>query len=143
MESMETGLRFRLKRAARQIGKQHRHLDRICLKLGEAIADGAIDHARDAFERYCSAVEAHFTLEDEVFFPAIHGLHPEQSGELESLSRDHVEFSEQLRRMAEQMAQAGLEAFAKSFQVYAQTLASHEGREEQLLSKLAGRKAAD
>jgi hemerythrin superfamily protein len=137
MESMETGLRFRLKRAARQIGEQHRNLDGICLELGEAIADGRIDTARDSFQRYCCAVEAHFTLEDEVFFPAIHGLHPEQSGALESLSRDHIVFSEQLRSMAEQMAQAGLEAFAKSFQVYAQTLAAHEGREEQLVSKLA------
>ena len=75
MESMETGLRFRLKRATRQIGEQHRDLDKICLELGEAIADGAVNDARDAFQRYCSAVEAHFNLEEGVFFPAIHGLH--------------------------------------------------------------------
>ena len=139
MESMETGLRYRLKRAARQIGIQHRHLDGIRLELGEAVADGAVDSAGDAFQRYCSAVEAHFILEDEVFFPAIHGLHPEHGGELESLSREHGEFTEQLRGMADQMERAGLEAFAKSFRSYVQSLVAHEGREEQLVSKLADR----
>ena len=139
MESMETGLRFRLKRAARQIGEQHRDLDRICLELGEALADGAVNDARDAFQRYCSAVEAHFNLEEEVFFPAIHGLHPEQGDELESLSRDHGELSKELQQMAEQMLRSGVEAFASSFQTHLQALAAHEGREEQLVSKLAER----
>ena len=139
MEPMETGLRFRLKRAARQIGEQHRDLDKICLELGEAIEDGAVNDALDSFQRYCSVVAAHFNLEEGVFFPAIHGLHPEQGDELESLSRDHGEFSKELQQMAEQMLRSGVEAFANSFQTHLQALAAHEAREEQLVSKLADR----
>ena len=85
MESDGSGLRYRLRRALRQIGEQHQQLRELHSRLRRAVASGDRRDARDGFRRYREAVGAHFALEDGVFFPALHGLHPEHAEELDPL----------------------------------------------------------
>ena len=100
---METGLRFRVKRAGRQIADQHRHLRSIYEAIRDAVKRGVAQEARDGLVRLQGAIDAHFALEDDVFFPALHGLHPDYTEALEALSGEHARFVEELRRMGEEL----------------------------------------
>jgi hypothetical protein len=130
---LETGLRHRLRRAVRQMREQHVHFEPLADALRRAGAAGSVEELRRALAHYAEALGAHFSLESEVFFPALHGLHPERSRELEALEREHEELLAELRGIgggAGRAAPASLDAF---FDV----LRAHERREEGLASELA------
>jgi nucleotide-binding universal stress UspA family protein len=133
MRQMDTGLRYRVKRAARQIASQHRHIRSTVDAIREAAANGAGRDLRTALTGLQNAVDAHFSLEEDVFFPAIHGLHPEYAGVMEALGRDHVRFVSELRGIADGLELSDLARFASAFEAFANSLAAHEVREEELV----------
>jgi hypothetical protein len=135
---METGLRLRVKRAVRQMSDQHRHIRAIHGSIQDALERGGASDAEAALDRLQSAVEAHFALEDEVFFPALHGLRPEFAEALEALSREHAEFAAALRGMIGDLRASGVEALQGGFEAYARALAAHEVREEAIVTELVG-----
>jgi hypothetical protein len=136
MEPGESGLRYRMRRALRQIGEQHRQLREILDRLQAALASGDRPGLRDAFVRYRHAAGAHFELEDGVFFPALHGLHPEEGEMLELLSGEHVGMLAELQRLAPLVEAQALDGFGAAFSSFRAGLASHEGREEDLVARL-------
>lgn len=137
MEIAGTGLRYRMRRALRQIGDQHRRLHEIRDRLGAAVASGSRRDARDAFVRYRHAIGAHFELEDAVFFPALHGLHPEEREDLDALGADHVGLLATLQRLLPLLDEAPLERFGAAFDAFGASLGQHERREEALVSRIA------
>ena len=137
MELAGTGLRYRVRRALRQIGEQHRQLRDLHDGLRAALASGAQPDAREAFARYRDAVAAHFELEEEVFFPALHGLHPQERTELDALGRDHDALRAALERLLRRLEPASLPDFAPAFEAFRREFASHEKREEALVSRSA------
>ena len=136
LDPMETGLRHRVKRAVRQMSDQHRNIRAIHGSIRGALERGGVQDTRAALDRLQSAMDAHFTLEDEVFFPALHGLRPEFADSLEALSREHAGFSEELRKLGAGLEASDVEAFQSGFDVYAEALAAHERREEQIVATL-------
>jgi hemerythrin superfamily protein len=134
---MVAGLRYRVKRAARQIGEQHRQMETLLGQLGAALGRADQGEARHLLNRYRGALDAHFSLEEEVFFPALHGLHPEHAGALETLSREHGEFAEALARLDGVLAAEALDAFLGPFRELVKRMAEHELREERLVGRLA------
>jgi hypothetical protein len=133
---MTHGLLYRVKRAARQIGEQHTQLDEILRALRPAIVRGDAAEARSLIVRYRLAIEAHFTLEEDVFFPALHGLHPRHAKDLELLGAEHAGFRQQLDRLGA-LLDSGLGAFEAGLGSYERDLAVHETREERLVRELA------
>jgi hemerythrin len=136
MDPMETGLRHRVKRAVRQMSEQHRNIRAIHGSIRGALERGGVQDVRAALDRLQSAMEAHFALEDEVFFPALHGLRPQFGESLETLSREHVGFSETLRKLGADLEASGVETFQSAFEAYSEILAAHERREEQIVTTL-------
>jgi hemerythrin superfamily protein len=137
MELADAGLRYRMRRALRQIGEQHLALHEIHERLVSAIASGGRLEARDVFVRFRHAIGAHFELEDGVFFPALHGLHPEEQEALEALGRDHAALLAALQRLVPLLEEAALERFGAAFDTFRRDLAQHEKREEALVSRCA------
>ena len=137
MESDGSGLRYRLRRALRQIGEQHHQLRVLHSRLRRAIASEDRRDARDGFRHYCEAVGAHFALEDGVFFPALHGLHPEHAEELERLLRDHEGLRDTLGRLGRLLDLETIAPFGEGFESLRGSFATHERREEDLVSRLA------
>jgi hypothetical protein len=137
MELGDSGLRYRVRRALRQIGDQHRRLGEIRDALHGALAAGDRPELREHFVRYRHAIGAHFELEDGVFFPALHGLHPEAGERLEALGVEHAGLLARLQRLAPLVDAAVLDGFAAGFQAFGEQMADHEGREEALVSRLA------
>jgi hemerythrin-like domain-containing protein len=137
MELGDSGLRYRLRRALRQIGEQHRRLHELQDRIGAALAEGDRGELRDAFVRYRHAIGAHFELEDGVFFPALHGLHPESQRDLEDLSHEHGDLLETLRRLAALIDAPEAARFGAAFAAFGDQFARHEAREEGVVSGLA------
>jgi iron-sulfur cluster repair protein YtfE (RIC family) len=138
MDPMVSGLRYRVRRAARQISDQHRHMSELRRRCDEALAGGGGEELREALLRYCGALDAHFALEEDVFFPALHGLRPEHTEELDALSREHEVFATRLtalRRCTE--TESGGDGVVASFQAFAEEMRQHEAREERLVRKIA------
>ena len=141
MESLDSGLRFRLRRAARQIAQQHQSIREILASLERSLGEGerGRDAVRALFVRYREAVEAHFALEEDVLFPALHGLHPSRSPELEALEAEHGDFAGRLGDLAERLASAALAEFGGGFERFAREMVAHETREERLAHLLSER----
>lgn len=137
MELAESGLRYRMRRALRQIGDQHRLLHEIHERLRREIASGERREARESFVRYRHAIGAHFELEDGTFFPALHGLHPQEQGDLEALSREHAELLAALAALAPLLEDAATERFAAGLDAFLRDFSQHERREEALVARIA------
>jgi len=107
---------------------------------------GSVDRARAEFQRFHDALDAHFTVEEQIHFPALHGLRPELDAELADLVAEHRVFRETLAELTGRLERAALEASAETLEASAETLdacaaaldrfvidlARHEGREERM-----------
>jgi hemerythrin-like domain-containing protein len=134
----QPGLRVRMGAERRRISSQHRQLDAIYGRVEAAIAKGAFPEAREALGRFRDAWEAHTSLEDGFYFPALRGLRPAVGAQLEALSAEHARSMQQLAELealVEQQDRAALEAALERFVAH---LTDHEGREERLLAELTG-----
>jgi iron-sulfur cluster repair protein YtfE (RIC family) len=137
MNQMETGLRHRLRRAVRQMVSQHEHLRTLTQAVADATEAGQVAVIQESVDRLRGAIESHFSLEDDVFFPAVHGLHSESASELHALMRDHVDFLDELVGLREGLATGAVDGFAKGYRAFCKSLAEHEIREERLIASLA------
>jgi hemerythrin-like domain-containing protein len=136
MDRLAAGLRYRVRRAARKIAEQHRHMAQLLRVFEETLADGAGEGAVEALGLYCGAVDAHFSLEDDVFFPALHGLNPNRGDALEALSREHAHYRAELEALRRSLEAGELPAFVGRFESFVQEVRRHEVREERLVSEL-------
>ena len=136
MTNRNAGLQLRLRRAKRQIGIQHEHLRSLYVSLADCIAKGRTAQVQDVARQLLGAMEAHFSLEDGVFFPAVYGLHPDRARDLNELMREHEKYRSLLVRLCEDLTAGGLEAFAKGYQEFSASIADHEDREERLIDLL-------
>jgi hypothetical protein len=137
MDPMIRGLRFRIQRAARKMAEQHQHIHGILRDFDHALADADLPRLGEIFESYRSALEAHFSLEEEVFFPGLHGLQPQHSAELDALSEDHATFAAELERLADALGQQPLARFERGFRELVGDLAQHERQEERIVRRLS------
>ncbi|MEM7410143.1 MAG: hemerythrin domain-containing protein [Myxococcota bacterium] len=134
-EGMERGLRLRLQRAGRQMARQHQTLRPLAQALGAVSEPMSPAH----FDRFTEALRAHFILEEDTVFPAVHGLHPETEADLEQLALDHDALREELATLARHGTRVSTHA-----QEFLAHLRAHEAREEALLRRaLAEPKGAD
>ncbi len=137
MPAAEIGLRHRLRRLSQQIAEQHRQLDMLKREIFAALERDARADGRHALERFTSALAGHFDLEQRVFFPALHGLAPPRTRELEALEREHAEFLSELHRLLAEIDTLPGDAFLRAFQPCLDGLRGHERREERLVSEIS------
>ena len=142
MDPMATGLRYRIRRASRQISEQHAHMHGLAGELEQALKEQLPDKLKDVLMRFHAAMEAHFALEDGVFFPALHGLHPEQRNELEELSQQHENFGVEMELLRQCLEEGSLERFGTAFHELLKGMGLHEQREEKVVRSLADSFAA-
>lgn len=133
-DAMQTGLRHRLRRALRRVEAQHQHLRPLLAEAEEASRVGADGPLRERLTRFCDALRAHFELEDQVIFPALHGLSPASQARLETLSDEHGVFLSELLSLQGAAAGSAAEALPR----LRAALGEHERREEQLLESIVG-----
>ena len=132
MRDDQPGLRLRLGQEARRISSQHRQLDVLFGHVAEALQRREAGSARTRFRRLRDALEAHMALEEELYFPALHGLHPELAAVLTDLAHEHTRLRGQIERLARRFAERDLGPCAGGLERFADRFAEHERREESL-----------
>ena len=134
-DTLETGLRLRLRRAVRRVESQHAQMRALLGELGAAARDQQPAAVRDPLGRLRAALAAHFELEDQMLFPALHGLSPGALPALEALSDQHREFLTGLDDMLASRCACDAEAVSR---LHA-SIGEHERREELLLEETVGK----
>ena len=134
----QPGLRLRLSGESRRISSQHRQLDVLYALVVQALEGGSLEAVRKALERFRDAWEAHTSLEDGFYFPALRGLRPALARPLEVFSAEHGHFRDAFGRLEGSLAAADLPGLGASLEGLAAEIADHEAREEALLAELTG-----
>lgn len=128
----QPGLRLRLAHASRRLPVQHDFLDALLATTGRALERTDAAEAQEAMRGFRGALEAHFQLEEEVHFPALHGLQPRCGAELEALVREHHALRDRLLALEGRLGREPGSAVAPDFAELAHALRQHESREERL-----------
>ena len=133
--SEQPGLRLRMRGEVRRLSTQHEQLDTFAQMVAAGLERQSLHAARIAFTRFRDALEAHVTLEDRIFFPALRGLRPALDADLADLVRQHDGFRAELEALHDLLASGSAEAFEESFQGFCDSFAEHEAREERILAE--------
>lgn len=139
MADEQPGLRMRVAQESRRISSQHRQLDVLYALVAEALVRGDRAAAGQSFTRFKDALDAHMALEDELYFPALHGLEPQLEAELVGLAADHRRFRTELGRLERSFDAAQLGEAQGALHDFAEGFAAHEQREEELTRALRDR----
>ena len=134
-DTFERGLRHRLRRALRRIESQHVQMRALLHELEEATRGKDAAATREPLAHLRDALAAHFELEDQVLFPALHGLLPGARISLEALSAQHREFLTELDDMLASKRVCNAEAVAR---LHA-SIGEHERSEELVLEEILGK----
>lgn len=130
----EPGTLRRMSREAKRISSQHRKLDTLYALVVDALGQGQLPDGRAAFQRFHDALDAHFSLEDELYFPALHGLRSDLGDDLARLSREHEALRRALAEVENAFTGAHLGDCEKLLDRVATAIADHEEQEEHLLA---------
>jgi iron-sulfur cluster repair protein YtfE (RIC family) len=139
MNLKQNGLEKRVQIESRRISSQHRQLDQFHEMVATALEHGDPAQVRSAFTRFRDALEAHFSVEDDVYFPAVHGLRPQLESELTSLVADHREMRRQLEKVQDLFDADRLAEGGAALDAMVSVLIEHETREERLLDQIQSR----
>lgn len=135
-DKQQHGLRRRMGSEVRRISSQHEQLDIFFSLVSTAVERGSLHGARPAFTRFVDALEAHLTLEDRVFFPALRGLDPELTQDLTELADEHQALRRDLEFLTDLLAAGSLESFAARLETLGEVINAHESREELVLANV-------
>jgi hemerythrin HHE cation binding domain-containing protein len=133
-DALETGLRHRLRRAVRRSESQHGQLRALIAEIEEPLRRGTRIVPAELLARLRDALQAHFELEDQTLFPALHGLRPDVSAPIELLCREHAGFLNDLGGALASASGCDCDVFLR----LRAALGDHERREEQLLESVVG-----
>ena len=127
------GLALRLGKEAQRVASQHRQLDDFHAVFSDALASGDTSAARLALARFREALEAHFSLEEDFYFPALHGQRAALAPELARLVREHAVLRAALAEVADVLAREDVRAGQGGLAAWLPRLREHERAEERLI----------
>ena len=133
-DARDEGLDLRLRREAQRVASQHQQLDDFHAVFSDALARGEAAAARQALARFREALEAHFSLEEEFYFPALHGHRAALRHELERLAREHAVLRGALAEVSDALARENPRAAQAALEAWLPRLREHERGEEMLLA---------
>lgn len=130
----QPGLAVRLSQETGRISRQHRRIASLSDMVVAAVASGSLHNARLSFTRFRDAIEAHVSVEEQLFFPAVRGYQPSVAPILSQLIAEHVQFAATMEDLYDLLAKGSAEAFQAGFEALQADFADHEAREEQLVA---------
>lgn len=131
----QSGVRARMAIEARRIAAQHRKLRQLQARVVESLAMGQpADDRRGAFQRFHDALESHFSLEEDLYFPALHGLRPELEDRLIALKNEHETLRQDLSELRPVFAGSDTNRCRRCLDEFVVSMSNHESREETLIA---------
>jgi iron-sulfur cluster repair protein YtfE (RIC family) len=124
-------------RLEREVIEEHRRLDALFSAVREMfVAQRGPAALSSSLGRLQEALEVHFLQEDELYYPAIWALRPEQKARLEACVAVHQQFRDLLRDLEGRTTRGELAGALQVFEALAEDFRRHEVREEEVLHDL-------
>jgi len=129
----QPGLEKRLSRQRSGIASQHRQLDVFVRKISQALRQGQRRDCETAVYQLQGALNAHFVVEEQIVFPALHGLNSKLADQIVALERDHERLRENVDRLALAIVASDITTAQRNLEEFDTALSAHERSEEQIL----------
>lgn len=136
VERSEPGLRLRMKSEARRIAQQHARLEELRERVTVELVNLSLASACTEFEVLAEALEAHFRVEERVFFPAVHGQGGALGQDVEALVREHQSLRQRIGTVRSHFAASNGLACAITLDKLIQELQRHEREEERVMARV-------
>jgi hemerythrin-like domain-containing protein len=120
----------------RRISSQHKQLGDLFERVMASLEGGGPRLAVGDFLLFATALEAHLSVEEEIYFPALHGLRNDVGSELVVLVEEHQLIREALPQVRQQLATDDREAARIALDTLANQIERHEHDEESLLARI-------
>jgi hypothetical protein len=135
--SDDKGLRMRMRGEERRISSQHKQLGDLFDRVLASMDGGRPRLAVNDFLLFSTALEAHMAVEEDIYFPALHGLRDDVGGELVELVSEHVRIRGELSRVQKRLNGGNRVAAQQALDDLASLVGRHEKQEEGLLARIA------
>jgi len=129
----EPGFALRLRREAQRVASQHAQLDLFQGVVQDALQRGDLAEAERTLARFCEALDAHFSLEEEFYFPAVHSHDSELGAQLSELALEHESLRTGCSEATFALSRGDAAACEAMLDALLPRLDAHERREEALL----------
>ncbi len=129
---------LKLRKASRRIASQHHKLESFYSVVSNALAKGEENEADAGLTSFINALDAHFTLEDREWFPALAKIGSTLRRETSELAAEHQKFRHDLDQVRKRLRMKEFEAAIACFDQFLYELARHDDREERMLARIAG-----
>ncbi len=123
-------------RELRRWWKEHSELDRLVEVLTETMSGGRIAAARAALEDLFEAMEAHLSVEEDVYFPLVEKLSHAHIPLLREARLAHLELRGKLEEMRDHLSQGELDAARRALIALLDRFREHEQTEARLIADL-------
>jgi hypothetical protein len=132
----DAGLRLRMRGEERRITSQHEQLDGLCREVYARIdKDGAGDSLQE-YTLFMTALDAHMTVEEDIYFPALHGLCADAGPDLANLVEEHDELRGEATEVRIRLEAHDREGARRSLDRLARHVSDHELAEEDLIARI-------
>jgi hemerythrin superfamily protein len=132
----DIGLRLRMRGEERRISSQHQRLDELCREVYARIdKDGAMPAIED-YALFMTALDAHMSVEEDIYFPALHGLRGDAGPELARLVGEHAELRADAAEIRDRLQANDREGARLCLDRLARRVSEHELAEEDLIARI-------
>ena len=116
--------------------QEHSELDELVEALEQVLASGSLVRARQAVADLEGVLDAHFTVEERVYFPLIERLSPDHQGTVQAASSGHRKIGELLDGLAELVENGQLVEARRTLEQLLERFRLHESQEVRLIEDL-------
>lgn len=141
--SADSGLRLRMRGEERRISSQHKQLEELFERVLETVRRSSPRQGLGDFLLFATVLEAHMSVEEDIYFPAFHGLRGDIGAELEALMRDHDRLRRRLDEVREILRGDDPTASRHALDELAADIDQHEETEEALIARITEGPAAN
>lgn len=135
--SDDKGLRMRMRGEERRISSQHKQLGDLFDRILASVQGGGPRMALGDFLLFSTALEAHMSVEEDIYFPALHGLRNDVGEELMELVAEHVRIRGELPKVQKRLNEGNEAEARQALDELASLVDRHEKQEENLLARIS------
>lgn len=121
------------------MGSDHRACDDLFASAEAAVARKNWDSARSLFERFQTAMAHHFSMEEDVLFPAFESRTGMNMGPTEVMRTEHAQMRDLLQDMARAVADTHHSRYLGLSETLNMLMQQHNLKEENMLYPMADR----
>ena len=136
MGKSDSGLRLRMRGEERRIASQHERLDDLCREVYNRIDKHGAMPAMHDFLLFMTALDAHMAVEEDIYFPALHGLCADAGAELAERVAEHAELRVAADEIRDRLQSNDSDGARRALDRLAGRVSEHELAEEDLIARI-------